>query len=81
MRHKLLLSRKDKRDERRRSINLSPKGKRLVGELEVYWNDISVCIQQLIDKSNVDLLATISQIESELDKENMRERIINLRNR
>jgi DNA-binding MarR family transcriptional regulator len=77
----LLLSKKDKDDERRRLLSLSAKGKKTVLKLEGLWREISKCTQEVIDQSGVDMLAAISIMEDELNKNNMYDRITEKRNK
>jgi len=75
MAQNLLLSQKDKNDERRRLLSLSAKGRKTAQKLDELWKNISVCTQELIDESGVDMLTAISVLESELNKKNMYERV------
>ena len=56
----------DKNDSRRRLLQLSNHGKGQVERLRPVWQAISAGVNQLMLDSNVDLLDSISRIESEL---------------
>jgi len=71
----LLLSRRDRQDERRRVLRLSRKGQRLVGRLEPVWKVIHSCAEELTDESGVDLLEALRRIEQSLDSRAYYERL------
>lgn len=73
----LLTSRKDKDDERRRLLSLTPKGRRVVGDLQPLWDAVEKCTSQLIRESGYDLLSSITDIEEALDNQEMYDRIGN----
>jgi len=70
----LVKSHKDKNDERRRLLALTPKGKKLVKKLQPTWNNIATVANQLLDSADYDLLKLIDQIESELDNKEFHKR-------
>lgn len=75
MENGFLLSSNDKRDNRRRFVRLSAKGKRLVPKLEEHWRKAAVCQRKLIEASKIDVIKAISTIEDELEKESMYHRL------
>ncbi|MFH1337027.1 MAG: bifunctional helix-turn-helix transcriptional regulator/GNAT family N-acetyltransferase [Candidatus Zixiibacteriota bacterium] len=71
----LLVSRKDKADERKRLLSLSPSGKALVTKLKPLWNDFKLSAGELLAESGVDLLEVLDRIENSLDDAEMYDRI------
>ena len=71
----LLTSRKDKDDERRRLLSLTPKGRRVVRDLQPLWDAVEKCTRQLIREAGYDLLSSIAAIEKALDRQEMYDRI------
>jgi DNA-binding MarR family transcriptional regulator/predicted GNAT family acetyltransferase len=74
-RHGLLLSRKDKNDERRRLLSLSKKGQQTVATLAPLWKIIQECTDELLVESGIDFLDAIVKIEKQLEKKNVYERV------
>ncbi len=72
----LIVSRRDKTDERKRLLSLSPSGKELAAKLKPIWKDIKEANQELLDESGVDLLGTLDKIENALDETEMFDRIM-----
>lgn len=72
----LVDSRRDKTDERKRLLFLSPLGRELVEKLKPVWKDIKEANQELLDTSGKDLLGTLDKIESALDETEMFDRIM-----
>jgi DNA-binding MarR family transcriptional regulator/ribosomal protein S18 acetylase RimI-like enzyme len=78
----LINSRRDKTDERKRLLSLSPSGKLLAAKLKPIWKDIKDANQELLDESGKDLLSTLDQIENSLDQTEMFDRImLHIKNR
>jgi len=71
----LLVSQKDKADERKRLLSLSPSGKVLVTKLKPVWNDFKLAAGELLAESSVDLLEILDRIENSLDDAEMYDRI------
>jgi DNA-binding MarR family transcriptional regulator len=71
----LMVSQKDKADERKRLLSLSPSGKALVTKLKPIWNDFKLSAGELLEESGVDLLEALDRIENSLDDTEMYERI------
>ncbi len=74
----LLVSRKDRSDERKRLLSLSPSGKALLTHLKPLWNDFKVSADELLAESGVDLLKALDRIENSLDHAEAYERIKSL---
>jgi DNA-binding MarR family transcriptional regulator len=70
----LLTSRKDKDDERRRLLSLTPKGRQTVKKLQPLWSVVDECTRQLIKVTGHDLLADIAAVEKALDSRDMYDR-------
>ena len=71
----LLVSQKDKSDERKRLLSLSPSGEALLTKLKPLWNDFKLSAGELIEESGVDLLEVLDRIENSLDDIEMYDRI------
>jgi DNA-binding MarR family transcriptional regulator/N-acetylglutamate synthase-like GNAT family acetyltransferase len=71
----LLVSEKDKLDERKRLLSLSPSGKALVSKLKPIWNDFKLSTGELLAESGGDLLEVLDRIENSLDDIEMYDRI------
>jgi DNA-binding MarR family transcriptional regulator/ribosomal protein S18 acetylase RimI-like enzyme len=75
---KLVSSVKDKSDERRRLLSLTPGARRLVTRLEPIWKDVETAARQLNESVGTDILEAIEAIEQSLDERPMYGRIISL---
>ena len=64
----LLKSTRDKDDDRRRLLSLTPKGKSLVKKFRLVWESIAAVAADLLDSTECNLLEALDQIEAELDK-------------
>lgn len=71
----LLLSGKDKKDERKRLLRLSKKGSRVAARLKPVWREIRAATRELIASSEQDLLSALERMESLLNEEDMFERV------
>jgi len=71
----LLVSQKDKADERKRLLSLSPSGRALVTKLKPIWNDFKLAAGELLAESGVDFLEGLDRIEISLDDAEMYDRI------
>ena len=72
----LLTSSKDKNDERRRQISLSPKGLKLFEEVEPVLNAIHQANQDLIQLTAPDFLQNLNDMEQALEQKSMHDRIL-----
>ncbi|WP_224997543.1 bifunctional helix-turn-helix transcriptional regulator/GNAT family N-acetyltransferase [Cesiribacter sp. SM1] len=72
----LILSSKDKNDERRRQVSLSPKGLRLFEQVEPVLNAIEQANDELLNQHAPDLLYNLNAIEEYLDQKSMHDRIL-----
>ncbi len=71
----LLLSRRDPKDERRRLLALSAKGRRTVSRLRPAWDAIRRQTEALIAESGSDLLTALDCLEIGLDRRSMFDRV------
>jgi DNA-binding MarR family transcriptional regulator len=70
---KLIRSKKDKNDERKRLLQLSEKGKKLVEEMQPVWGIIIAAITELTETQN-NLLKAIVEVEQQLQQKSFFER-------
>lgn len=75
-RHGLLVSSRDREDERRRLLSLSAEGHRVVESLEPVWADIRAATAEVLAEVGGDLLAGIEAVERCLDEAGMYERVM-----
>jgi len=74
-RRKLISSRKDPSDERRRLVALTAKGRETITELTPIWETIADATRDLIAESETDFLTQIARLEGALDREDMYHRV------
>ncbi|RZK20002.1 MAG: MarR family transcriptional regulator [Pedobacter sp.] len=70
---KLIQSKKDKNDERKRLLQLSDKGKALVEKMQPVWEIIITAITELTDTEN-NLMKAIIEVEEQLQRKSFFER-------
>ncbi|MDJ1481888.1 MarR family transcriptional regulator [Cytophagaceae bacterium YF14B1] len=70
---KLIQSKRDKTDERKRLILLSNKGKQLVEQMKPVWSIITEAITDLTDTQN-NLMQAIIEVEEQLKKKSFSQR-------
>ena len=63
----LLISAKSKKDERKRLLRLSAKGKTISASLAPVWEEIRLATTAVIKETGVDLLQAIGRMEALLD--------------
>jgi len=71
----LLLSRRDRQDDRRRLLSLSEEGQRAVERLTPLWNEIRAANVEIIHESGHDLVAAVDAVEVLLDERSMYQRL------
>lgn len=74
---KLIRSKRDKSDERKRLIQLTRKGKELVEQMKPVWQLIVAAVTDLINTEN-NLLQAVSEVEDQLKKKSFAERALAL---
>jgi len=62
---KLIRSKKDKTDERKRLIQLTPKGQELVDRMQPVWKIMKAALAELIDSQN-NLMKAITEVEEQI---------------
>jgi len=67
---------RDKKDERKRLLRLTKKGKAAVSSLQPVWEDIEAVAKELLSEASGDFLSDIGRIEDALLKTGMYERVI-----
>lgn len=72
---KLIESIKDKRDQRKRILKLSRKGKNLVKELAPVWKAVEDAVNELLSESGSDLFPAIQKLEKAIEQKPMQARI------
>jgi len=71
----LLVVHTDDRDRRRRLLYLTEEGRAAVTALEPIWNAVGECTDVLIESTGQDVLKAISEMENELEKRSLVERV------
>jgi DNA-binding MarR family transcriptional regulator len=74
-RNRLLVVHIDDRDRRRRLLYLTEEGRAAVTALEPIWNAVGDCTDVLIESTGQDVLKAISELENELEKQSLVERV------
>lgn len=76
--NKLIRSKKDKEDERKRLIVLTTKGQDLIVEMKPVWDIISQVLNEITDNQN-NLLKAINETESKIANQSFLERALQLK--
>lgn len=76
---KMIISKKDKSDERKRLIELSPKGLDLIEKMQPVWELISTILGEIADNNN-HLLRAIEEAEEKLATQSFLQRAIQMKN-
>ncbi|HEQ98973.1 MAG TPA: GNAT family N-acetyltransferase [candidate division Zixibacteria bacterium] len=69
-------SSRDKKDERKRLLRLTSRGRKLIKDLEPIWRIIESETGKLLKTSGGNILKSMDKIESALDKKDMYERVM-----
>jgi DNA-binding MarR family transcriptional regulator/N-acetylglutamate synthase-like GNAT family acetyltransferase len=72
----LLESVRDKKDERKRLLRLTRKGKAALSSLEPVWTDIEAAAEELMKDAGGDFLTAIGRLEEALSRSGMYERVM-----
>lgn len=72
----LISSAKDKKDERRRLLRLTAKGRKMIANLEPVWDEIQAVNRELTRIAGGNFLRSLDRYEAALDEEGMFERVI-----
>lgn len=70
---KLIRSRKDRTDERKRLLTLTEKGKTLIGRMEPVWNIMVEALASLTDTTN-NLMKAIEEVEQQMERQSFFQR-------
>ena len=71
---KLVRSKKDKADERKRLLQLTEKGKNLVAQMEPVWEIMIAALTEVVATKNK-LLQAIDEVEAQLDRQSFLQRV------
>ncbi|MDH6253679.1 MarR family transcriptional repressor of mepA [Chryseobacterium sp. H1D6B] len=74
----LIQSKKDKQDERKRMIVLSPKGLELIEKMKPVWELISTVLAEIADNEN-NLLKAINEAEEKITKQSFLQRALEIK--
>lgn len=77
---KLILSKKDKQDERRRLIELAPKGSELIEKMKPVWELMSKVLGEIADNEN-HLLTAINESERKIAEQSFYQRAMYNKNK
>ncbi len=72
---KLIITRKDKTDNRRRLVKLSAKGKQLANDLAPLWKIIQMTANEILNESVPDFLEKIEEVEKTIHQQSTYDRI------
>jgi DNA-binding MarR family transcriptional regulator len=75
---KLILSKKDKVDERKRLLELTTKGKELVSHMQPVWKIMTAALTEICDNTNK-LLVAINEAEQKLEQQSFLLRALKLK--
>lgn len=75
----LILSKKDKQDERKRLIEVTPKGEALVEQMKPVWEMIKKVLGDIADNEN-NLLIAINEAETKIAEQSFYQRVLQLKN-
>ncbi|PTS95951.1 MarR family transcriptional regulator [Pedobacter sp. HMWF019] len=70
---KLIRSKKDKIDERKRLLQLTDKGQTLVGKMQPVWDVLKIATAEMIDTEN-NLMRAIEEVEGQLKEKSFFDR-------
>jgi MarR family transcriptional repressor of mepA len=76
---KMIISKKDKQDERKRLIELAPKGLELIEKMKPVWELISTVLAEIADNEN-HLLKAIDEAEEKIANQSFLQRTLQLKN-
>lgn len=75
----LIISKKDKQDERKRLIEVTPKGEALVEQMKPVWELIKKVLGDIADNEN-NLLAAINEAETKIAEQSFYQRALQIKN-
>lgn len=71
----LLRLSRDRRDERKRLLSLTPEGRRLHRRLAPVWAEVRAAARELMAEAGADLLADIARVEAAVARESVMDRV------
>lgn len=71
---KLIRSKKDKTDERKRLLQLTEKGETLIKQMEPVWNMMEKALTSLTDTKN-DIMSAIEEVEQKMAEQSFYQRV------
>jgi len=77
-RQQMIISKKDKTDERKRLIELAPKGTELIEKMKPVWKIISRVLEEIANNEN-HLLKAINEAEEKIAKQSFLQRVLQLK--
>ena len=77
---KLIKSKKDKADERKRLLQLTPKGQELIEKMKPIWTVMSTILSEIADNQN-NLLQAINEAENKLLHQSFLQRALQLKSK
>lgn len=78
-RQQMIISKKDKTDERKRLIELAPKGIELIEKMKPVWKIISRVLEEIANNEN-HLLKAINEAEEKIAEQSFLQRVLQLKN-
>jgi len=72
---KLISTKKDKTDQRKRLVSLTKKGKKLASDLKPVWNAIHQSAKEILEESDPALIEHIMQVEKALEQKSTYHRV------
>jgi DNA-binding MarR family transcriptional regulator len=69
----LIASKKDKQDERKRMVHLTPKGRALVGKIQPVWQTMIQALNDLLTTKN-NLLDAVTEVERRMEEQSFYQR-------
>lgn len=76
---KVITSKKDPRDERRRVLSLTESGRAALPRLRPLWSDLERAVREMVSFGGVDILAAIDGIEQAMQREPFPDRCLRIR--
>ena len=73
--HKLVHAKKDKKDARKRMLELSPKGKEIFEKLQPILLQVEKSTHEWVQSTGIDVLFAIDKLEKQLEKKSMYDRV------
>ena len=72
----LLASYKDARDKRKRLLAMTMKGRGLLPEMQIIWDDIRAALEEIVQEPQTHFLEILTTVEREMEKRSFHERFL-----